>query len=192
MKNLIVMELILEIHIKVHILKTFRRFLNLNNQVFKIRYFCKYKIRVFFNSKDCWLHKYKDDNNQLINSKITHLIWIFLTHLYVIRCWAACCSANIVVGNSCLQVPMCLYVLHREPNWCICFHSTSLNNVKSCSLYGNMKFSDYSSIIASTIATISFVMLSTSTSFIHNMMCACTEPKWKYNANLDNFGLLLA
>jgi len=104
------------------------------------------------------LHKYKDDNNRLINSKITHLIWIFLTHLCVIGCWTACCSTNIVVGNPYLQVPMCLFVLHHEPHWCICFCSTSLNNGISCSLFGNMNVLDYSSIATSTIATISFVM----------------------------------
>ncbi len=137
------------------------------------------------------MHKYKDDNNRLIISKITHLIWIFLTHLYVIGCWATCCSTNIVVGNPYLQVSMCLFFLHREPHWCICFGSISLNNVKSCSLSNNMNFQDCSSIVACTIATISFMMQLTS-SFIHNMMCACTEPRWKYNANLENFGLLLA
>jgi hypothetical protein len=137
---------------------------------------------VFLNSKDCWLHKYKDDNNQLINSNITHLIWIFLTHLCVIGCWTACCSANIVVGNLYLQVPMCLFVLHREPHWCIYFRSINLNNVKSCSSSNNMNFPNCSSIVASTTAIISFRMRLTSTSFIHNLMCACTEPRWKYNA----------
>ncbi len=138
------------------------------------------------------MHKYKDNNNQLINTKITHLIKFFWTHLCVIGCWGTCCSANIVVGNPYLQVPMCLFVLHCGPHWCICFRSTSLNNVKSCSLFHNMNFLDYSSIIVGTITIISFVMQSTSMSFIHNMMCACIEPRWKYNANLDNFELLLA
>ncbi len=71
MKNLIVMELILKIYIKVQHFKTFRRFLNLSNQVFKIMFFCKDKIKVSFNSKYCLLRKYKDDNNRLINSKLT-------------------------------------------------------------------------------------------------------------------------
>jgi len=137
------------------------------------------------------LHKYKYDNNQLNNKKIRHLIWNFLTHLYMIKCWVTCCSANIIVENMYLQVPMCLFILHCEPHWCICFRSTSLNNVKSCSLCGNMKFSNYSSIMAGTIANISFVMRLTPTSFIHSMMCACTKPRWKYNTNLDSFGLLL-
>jgi hypothetical protein len=38
-ENLIVMELILKIDIKVHDLKMFKRFLKLNNQMFKIRFF---------------------------------------------------------------------------------------------------------------------------------------------------------
>ncbi len=160
--------------------------------MFKIRRICKNKIRVSLNKKDCWLHKYKDDNSWLINSKITHLIWFFLTHLCVIGCWAACCLANIVVGNPYLQVPMCLFVLHHEPHWCICFHSTNLNNVKSCSSFGNINFPECSSIVVGTIVIISFVMQSTSTSFIHNMTYACIEPRWKYNVNLDSFGLLLA
>jgi len=49
----------------------------------------------------------------------------FLNHLCEIGCWATCCSTNIVLGNSYLQVPMCLFVLHREPHWCICCRNPS-------------------------------------------------------------------
>jgi hypothetical protein len=35
-------------------------------------------------------------------------------------------------------------------------------------------------------------MWSTSTSFIHNMMGACTEPRWKYNAKFRQFQIIVS